>query len=270
MKYNLLNIVFVLIILLIGCSKQQEGKKYLARVGDKVLTKNEFEEFLKYSGSSKSNRTELVRRWIEDEILYQESVENELTENDNFRFLSGMNEKKLAGALLIKKFFDERELIISDSELVGYFEDNKNDFRFYDDLFTYNLAAFSDENSAIKFRQKLVGEKIKWSDNFDENEECIDYKLNKLSAKHDIYPVQILRSLNKLLPGEISIVIKTEPERYNIVQLLYKIEKGGIPDFHSVKDLVKLRLKTIRQKEMYNEYYKYLYSKYNVEINKDF
>ena len=270
MRKKVLNIIFPVLLVLSACSHEKEEQKFMAKVGNETLTEKDFNELVSSTGSTNQHKAEIIRRWIEEELLFQESEEKGITENDRFEFLSGLNSRKLAGALLLQNYFKEHEPLISDNDLREFYEQNKSDFELNDDMFVYNLAGFSDENSAIKFRKTVVANKNNWSVDTPADSNLSEYKINKLANMHDIYPLQILRSLNKLVPGEISIIIKTEPDRYNIVQLLERMEKGSIPDFSYIKEIVKLRYKALKEKQLYNEFYQELYSKYNVEINKDY
>ena len=270
MKKWLLNITLLLLVFFSACSEKNDDKKFIAKVGNKKLTEEDFKQLVDFSNSSNRHKSEVIRRWIEEELLFQESQEDGITENERYKFLSELNSQKLAGALLLQEYFESHEPVISESDLRSFYDENKNNFELNDDMYIYNLAGFSDENSAIRFRKKLVSNEIIWSDTPPADTALYDYMAHKQTSMHDIYPVQILRSLTKLQPGEISIVIKTEPETYNIVQLLEKIDKGSIPGYEYIKEKVKLRYRALKEKQIYNKFYKELYTKYNVEINKDY
>ncbi len=261
----------VFMFTLVSCSEETIDEKFIARVGDNVLTRNELNEMYESEEFANRYKSEIVRQWIEKQVLYQEASESGILETDQYKLLNELNAQQIAAALLLDEFYSENIPVINENNLRNFYEEHKDDFKLSDDLFTYNLAVFNDENAAINFRKQLMDNG--WNDpalnDFGESN-LLEFEKGKISNRSDITPIQLLRSLDKLLPGEVSIILFTDSDNYIIVQLIDKIEKGRIPEFEVIKKVVEMRYTVIKQRQKYNEFLQELYSKYNVEINKDY
>ncbi|NWF90849.1 MAG: hypothetical protein HXY50_15500, partial [Ignavibacteriaceae bacterium] len=128
-------------------------------------------------------------------------------------------------------------------------------------------ASFSDEVEAIKFRAKLL--KNDWKkllENYSKNEKLKDVKTEKTLSKYEIYPIELLNLLELLHPGEISIVLKENSNKYSIVQLLQVYERGAILPISAIHEKVEARYIADRREHLYSEYLKELYSNNEIEI----
>ena len=71
-----------------------------------------------------------------------------------------------------------------------------------------------------------------------------------------------------MMPGEISVVIETEENKFAVMQLEEKFNKGIIPPFEVIKEKVKERYQVIKNKEFIQNYIEELISDYDVEIKR--
>ena len=91
------------IFLILGGCKKEEGR-VLARVGKKVITEEEFYNLIppQYVGMlTKNQKKELLKRWIDTELIYQESVSEGIHKEPNVkRVLEEMEREMVANEFL--------------------------------------------------------------------------------------------------------------------------------------------------------------------------
>lgn len=263
-------IVIWVAFFLVCCNDVQEDSIFVARVNDSVLTEAALNSMMESSGINKY-RSEIIRQWVEKEILYQEAVNLELTENSFFESTLETSKKEIAAAVLLKEHYKFSETEVDEDELLDYYKESIEELRLSDYAYLYNIVSFNDENSAIDFRKITMNNGWNEISNFQNlSSHVTEFTKEYFQYEYQIRSQKILRVLKNLLPGEVSIVLRLEPERYTIVQILNKFKKGSIPKFEYIKNVVESRYNMIRRKKIYSEYYKELYSKYNVEIKKEF
>jgi hypothetical protein len=256
----------LLLVFVASCSKEPEKKDFVAKVNDSYLTQNEFEELDSMFNKSIS-KNEIIKRWIEKELLYQEAVKTGITENDDFIRIINNSKKELATSLFIKKYLDEKTEKPSRNDIAEFYEKYKNDFRSREKVYVYNFASFRNENSAIKFRTKVFDERwAKAIENVEGDSALISYSSGKAKYRSEIYPLQLVNMIDELNPGEVSIILQESMSKFTLVQLEQVIQQGQIPPLEIIKDQVEDRLMAERQQELINEFKQKLYSSSEIEI----
>ncbi len=66
-----------------GCGRQNPPKKYVAKVNDSYLTKDELLNLADTSKGIKQYKSEIIRDWINREVLYKEALKKELLTKKN-------------------------------------------------------------------------------------------------------------------------------------------------------------------------------------------
>jgi peptidyl-prolyl cis-trans isomerase C len=215
-----------------------------------------------------SRRNELILNWVESELLYKEAVNQGLEKDKNYIASIEDTKRALAKAYLINKIVEDARISVTDKELEDYYNLNKSDFHIGLDAYNYNFIIFNDERKAILFRNTLGESDWNRSLNvFRGDSSIIADGSNIFHYEYQIYPLTAQRAVKYLYPGEISIVLKYEPDQYAVFQLIQKYEKGTTPEFSAIKDEVKERYLMMQKNTLIKNYIKNLYSKYDVEIN---
>lgn len=263
-------IIFVFLVLIVfSCSKEEKKSKEIVRVKDAVLTEDELQNALSEFSNYGKHREEYINEWIEQQILYQEAVNEGIIYERDFNAILERSKKKLASALLIEKVIKENEYVPGDDELKSYFEEFKDDFKLDSDSYRLNIAYFNNAEKAVQFRSVLIES--------DWNRALTAYRMEKnlvgavsseLFTDYQLQPVNLQKAVSALLPGEISIVLETEPMKFVVVQLLEKLGKGFTPQFENVTDKVKDRFMIIRDKNFIRKYINKLIEDHNIEIKR--
>ena len=259
--------LYVLIaIIFFGCNKEPEKKKYVARVNDTYLTEKELNELDSLFEDS-SSRSEIIKRWVSKELLYQEAISKGITDDEEFNRIINNSRRELASSMLLNKYLEDNLKKPNNIELQGFYDQHKNEFKTDENIYVFNSASFKNENSAIRFRTKLV--ETNWEkviDNYSEDSLMISFKSGDALSEAEIYPIQMLNLIKELNPNEVSIVLEENSEKYSVIQLVQSFNKGAIPPLELVEDKVMARFISEKREEIFNKYLEELYSKNEIEI----
>ncbi|MBN2572692.1 MAG: peptidyl-prolyl cis-trans isomerase [Ignavibacteriales bacterium] len=252
----------------LGCNdKPVEEEKIVVKIDKDVLTEDELNKSLMDKKYEKKFREEYIRQWVERELLYREAIESDIIEKIEFQKILDNTKKEIANSFFLKNYFAEKKIELSEIELKQYFEKNKMDFAFSEEIYALNLVQFIDEIVAIDYRVFFIDKGWKQFKNQIKSDTNIYFNgENILLAPHQIQPVELLNAIRALNPGEVSIVIESEPNIFTIVQLIQFYEKGKIPDYDLVSSQVRERYQAEKKQKFYKDLIEDLYIKYNVEI----
>ncbi len=252
-------------LLIIACSEENVPKGVVAKVGNEKLTVAELESALKKD--STLYRQEYIRNWIATRTLLAEAKEQKITETARFKRIVGDDKARIAGALLIQQYLRKNEPTVEPEEEKEYFDKNKDEFRLTENAFLFNRADFSTEIDARNFR--YIAQVKNWDEAVafsKKSNGLIGIGKNIFAKYSEIYPSVVKRLLANLDSNEVSVVFRTERNKFTVVQCLKKFGKNQIPDFKFVEKEIHERLLIIKRKAIVKEYENSLYSKYNAEI----
>jgi hypothetical protein len=263
------NKYFILLFILIsigGCSKESPKKNYIARVNNSYLTADEFNSLVD-SSNQNFYKNEIIRNWVNKELLYQKALKDGITDNKNFERILTDTKKELAVTLFLDKVYAKEKVTPVESEIEEYYKQNKNDYKLFYDAYVVNIIDFSNEDNAVKFRTSLLGSNWNKTVNVYKGDTSIlDIKSSRLYYAYELEPTSLTRIVKELNQDEISIVFSDYKDVYTVVQLVQKIEKGTVPPLGFIKGLVKKRLEAQKKEEFLKNYIKELYSKNNIEV----
>lgn len=260
-------LLLFLLILLANCSKEEKQKSYLAKVNDSYLTREELASLSDTSNLNASEKNSLIKDWIYNEVLYQKAVDEGITEDENFDKILQNSYKKLAIAMLIQKVYDKAEIEFKTSDLISYYEKNKNYFIHPDDIYLINQARFKDELTAIKFREiALESNWEKAKQFFEKNNTVVFIESKNLKTLYEIYPLEVSDAVRYLFPEEISIVIRDKQMNYNVVQLVKKFPAYDQLPFEIIQREVENRFVAEQKSKHFENFLKELYSKSEIII----
>lgn len=253
-------------VVAVNCSKKAPPKNYIAKVNDTYLTNQQLTSLLESSGR-KQYRSEVIRNWVNRQVLYQEAEKEGITNQDLFKNKLNESRIELAGALLTQKVYDKEKIKYDSVNVRNYFEEHKDEFKLFDNSYYLNMVEFGSEDKAVQFRT-LVLEKG-WENAleiFANDHSMIKNNYQSMFNEQDIYPVSLLRVIKELYPKEVSIVVADEMGGYTVVQLINHFAKGTIPPFDAVKSKALKRLIEKRKEDVLRSYLQSLIEKYEIEI----
>lgn len=259
-------VFFIASLLWTGCGKEPDKKDYVARVNDSYLTQNDVNKMTDTSYSNNFYRSEVIRNWINEELLYQQAVNEGVVDEEKFNRIISHSRKILAGAFLLEQVSDQYEFDYSDDDLEKFYLSNKDDFKLSGNAYLLNIAEFTSEDEAIGFRTSIL--QNDWERVIESAKYANLYiKKNKVLLNEDeIYPLSIRNVVQELYPNEISIVVNTDTSRYSIIQVIDKYTDGTILPFNLIKEKVEKRFVLQEKRKFINEYIKRLYSNNDIEV----
>lgn len=267
-KTNNIHLLLVTIFVLVGCQDKKEPVEiYVAEVGNIKLSQSELERDLGNNMNLAKYREEYIRDWIETEILFQISTENNLLNNNNYQKIIKNSQKELAASIAINNYLNSNPVSIGEKELRKYFDENKSDYNLSYDSYILNYAEFSSEESAINFRDNAI--ENGWDkaiQSFVNDSTLVINSENRLYKLSEIQSERTLRVLKKLFKNEISFVINTELNNFVVVQQLDEIVKNSTPKFQYVKENVRNSMLVLKQREQVRLLLDSLINQKNVKI----
>jgi hypothetical protein len=271
-KQDLINLLVIsaLSILLIFCEDQKVEEPYIAKVGDHELSESKLDEFLGSYKFDKKHKDEFIRQWIELELLFNEAVNKKIIQISSYKNIIEQSRREAAAALLLNDFYKSADLDIEENDIEEYFEDNIREFKLTDKAVVINSANFSNINSAAAFRRDVI--KFGWDKsigNLENNSNLISLHKDNFLYNYQLPNVKTARTIDNLLPGEISIVFESEPNVFAVVQLVNTLEENEIPSLQYIRKSVEERYLLVRKKILYKNYIENLYTKYKVEIKRE-
>ena len=265
-----ISIYFLIVIFLAGleaCKKEVPNKKYIAKVNDSYLTEDELDSIYNIN-SGIQFRDEIIRNWINRELLFQEAKKQGILNNKNFNRILDDSKKELAASFLLKDYINKEKIAVEPAELEEYYNKNPDEFKLLYDSYLLNVIVFNNEDIALKFRAEALGKN--WEDAYQDikNDTALfSEKSRELLFEYKVQPVSVLRVVRELYPSEISIVLHTDGGRFTVVQLIQKFDEGSLPPFDLIKNEVK-NVYLVQKKELtVKNYIKELYSKNDIEVN---
>jgi hypothetical protein len=249
-----------------GCGKEKTKKDFVARVNNAYLTKDELAAMID-TGSSSTYKSEIIRNWINKELLYQEAEKKGILKDAEFNRLLDNSKKELAAALLVQNYYRDQKINYDSKEAENYFEDHKNDFRLSSDSYLINLIKFSDEDKAVRFRNTVLESNWEKALNlFRGDTSIVSSRSGALMAEYQVHPASLLRIITALEPNELSIVLNYEPDKYAVVQEINKYPENSIPPFEAVKDEAGRRYVQEKKEKIIRSYIQDLYSNNDIEV----
>ena len=261
-------IVFTAAFVYYGCGKETPQTNFVARVNNSYLTREDLAKMIDTSNASNFYRNEVIRNWINKEVMYQEAVKKGILKESEYNRLIENSRRELAASMLLRKYYEDEKISYEPEELEEYYNQHQEEFRRFYDSYLINRAVFNDEDKAVRFRTMVQESNWEKAINVFKNDpSLINSGTNELLYDYEIHPAQLIGIISGLNPGEVSIVINIESEKsFCVVQDVQKFDKGSIPPFQLIKAFVEKRFVAQKKENLMKSYIKELYSNNEIEI----
>lgn len=264
---NNIVIGFLTAVIFVSCGEEKPKDGYLARVNDTYLSAEEFENLSKLSSLKGKFREEIIRQWIEKELLYQEAKSEGITDEVEYKRIIENSRKELAASFLLKKIIDDASFNFETEDVKKFYENNKQLFTSRQKTFLINKVEFEDEDQAIQFRTTAVeSDWYKAVNAFSGDSVFLSSVINSLFTENDFFSARSFRLVNGLSANEISIVFENENHHYEVLQLLQSYETGELMPFEAARNIVEAEYLAVKREEIIDAYLKDLYSNNEIEI----
>ena len=248
-------------MLMTSCLKEAPPEpEVVARVGDRALTVSEvnaWEASLGQAEVPQEVRSEFIRRWVEDEILYKAALERNL--NSDPWIVQTIDE--LSRTLMVNHLFELESAKLTTptiGEIREYFQANSAEFVWSADHFVIEYWSSADQTGMNQRRSNLLrgNNSAIWSGDLG----ALDNSRISLDGPESTTP-EIWKVVIAMKIGETSKVLFLN-DRYWVFKLIEKFEPGELKGLENVQDEIRDRLMNGLRQELRDNLVKSLVDEY--------
>lgn len=254
----------VLAIVFVGCSPARTNVDYVARLGERYLTRQDLDSAL---GSltvlrdSAEVAQQFVEQWITDELLFREAVRRGLRNQEGVKRLLLENERSVLVSALLTELYEEEDSNPDDQDLRTYYEQNKDRLKLTEPFVRVRYLVTESADSAMNAIELMEG--LDSSPSADSVWKTVANRFTEESSvttalSVSFYPeTRILSSIpglneavQQLSPGQILSPFELD-NRYHVVQLVERIPIGTTPAVSLLEDQLRARIAIENRKQLY-------------------
>lgn len=228
-------------LLVLRCEKADErrrSKDALACVNQVCLTEKDIEYQLgeAYPAPNREQKKEFIRRWIKQEIFYQEAKRLKLDQEERVKSLI----KQVVKDMVVNEFLEQKlkdKINVTEEEAREYFQENQQMYIWEEDyvrirhIFTEGMAQATLADLLLKEGNKFEDVVQRTSQDIETKEKGGDLGFVRI---RDLSP-EVAEYAHRLTIGETSPPIAT-PYGYEIIRVIDRRYKGTPQGFEWVKD----------------------------------
>ncbi len=260
-------IVFALawvVLIHAGCGQETAKPDYVARVGDRYLTREELSAALEshpFLQDSTEAQQQIIEQWVNNELLYQEARRRRLRNDPEVRRLLEENERSVLISAYVNRLFEDEAVSPSPEALQAYFEQHRDQLRLREPFVRVRYLANADVDSAMAARRAL--RRIDRTPNPDSAWAVLarryaDDPDGVLGLSQSYFPESRLftaqpavqEELGGLSNGDVSPLIEYDGV-YHVLQLVDRVPPGSVPELAWIENELKQRLTIEARKQMY-------------------
>jgi hypothetical protein len=253
----------LLLFVTAACQQLDPPDDFVARVGDAYLLKADIDARLAglAIGPDTSNARQLIiDQWITDELLYQEALRLQLSTQENIKIRLNESTRAVLIEALISEYQDQDTSEVSQTEMVNYYERNKEYLRLLESFvhirYLVNpsldslrlarriLLQTPDTNADSVFTVLIDRFDISPADQHALNQNY--YPEAKLFNGQPEARALLQRTSEGMQPQIIGI-----DDNYHFLQVVDRVPAGTIPELSWVRDIVQQQLVIHIRKQNY-------------------
>ncbi len=253
-------------VLITGCGKEKQRTDYVAKVNNAYLSREELSTMVDTAGN-KYYKSEIIRNWVNQEVLYQEAEKEGILKDTEYQKLLNQSERELASALLLQKHYEDEDVSYELKDIEAYYNEHRDDFRLFYEGYLLNIISFNNEDNAVQFRSTVLESDWNRALNvYMGDSTIVSSRPSALLYDFQINPQPLYRIVQDLNLGEVSIVIKDSNHIYQVAQLENKYNKGTIPPLDIIKSRVVKQFLADKKEKLIQNYIRDLYSNNDIEV----
>lgn len=251
-----------------GCREKSPQETAVARIENRVLTMQDIRaQFDTTRPPTEAQIQQYLRRWIADELLYNEAVRRGLNQApDVVRRMDDMRRQLIIQALLDKEIYDATAVPIDLPSIARYYQDHRAEFTLSETMVLISTALFRDRDKATALRNTVL-RGTSWHDAKLEpsmREAILRTRDSVYYVTSQLWPKELWRVATTIKPGTPSFPIGTN-DGYYIVFVWAVFLPGTPADLPSVESEIRNRLIVERRQRAYRSLVENLRARYAVE-----
>lgn len=255
------------IFALSGCENKEQSAEYLARVNDVYLTKDDVVIRHDTSALSPAEREEILRNWVNEELLFQQAGKKGVLSNPEFSKKVEAAKRQLAISIFLEEYFEDNYSVPDEATLQKYFQENQQVFKLKSDAYVFNIASFNNEELAAAFRERLLNDTWQRAiKTLPKSELVVANFEGRFEYDYELRNFTVKRFLESFNPGETSIIFSSRPGEYSVVQLTAGYKVNEVPPLNVILSQVQMLYKEEQRKAAVKKLVEELYSKNEIEI----
>ncbi len=235
-------IAFLLLSLLVsGCTRQQVWEsEVVARVGDRKLTASEisaWEASLNQAEIPQEARSTFIRHWVEEELLYQEALEQGL---DSDAWVAGRLDEIMRDLLIARLLETRYEKIVTPSAaaIKTYFDQNASEFTWPHLHLEVEYWRSEDRRSLERLRSNV--QRGRQAGIWTGKAGTLENGRIALNGRSSTIP-EVWDVVSRMSVGEVSTVRHID-DNFWVFKLIDRRESGEQQGLEDVRDEIKMRL----------------------------
>lgn len=241
--------VLSLVTLLVSsCESTDQTDPVVARVDDATLTVTTLADQIPGTDLGSQERRAYVERWLQQEILYQEALDQGVAENAFVRRLIEQATRDLVVAAYIDETFENASIDVTDQDVGNQFHLNSDRYTRDEPEIRAQHILVGSQRDANSLRQALQR-----GESFEEKARDISLDLDTHALGGDLgfftadaHP-ELWEACANLSVGQISHPVSSE-RGYHIVRLVERKEPGTVKELGDVAERVRIEL--IRERHL--------------------
>ncbi|WP_228350439.1 peptidyl-prolyl cis-trans isomerase [Rhodocaloribacter litoris] len=253
-----------MLAVLAGCRPESPAPDYIARVGDRYLTRGELAaalETLPFVADSAETSRQIIEQWISNELLYREARRLNLRDDPAVRRLLEDNERSVLISAYINRLYENELSEPSPASIQAYFEQHREQLRLREPYVRIRYLAHPDPDSAALAHERLAAARtgpdpdsawVHIATRFAADPEGVLSLSGTYHPEARLFSAQprlqeVLRTLND---GQLAPLIAFG-NRHHVLQLVERIPAGTVPEPAWIEEELKQRLMIEARKQMY-------------------
>lgn len=245
-----------------ACSTEPDPTAFVARVGDRYLTKEALDRAISGDGpglDSAETARRYIDQWTTSELLYAEARRRGLTADAVVRRRLEDSERSILISALLDQMYSNSVSQPSESEVRSYFESHKSQLGLLEPFVRIRYLQVADRDSAELAVRKLMAvdtsDASGWNavaDRFSEDPEAVRDLAGTYAAETRLMSdlPRVRQFIRTLAPGRTSPVIE-DGGFYHVIQVVDRVPTGTVPRIEWIEPALRQRLQIEARKQLY-------------------
>ena len=259
-------IIGIALLYIQSCSGKMDNTEVVARVGNTILTRNTMIERMSWEGFRPGQESDFVERWVNRELLFQESKRLGLDRHDELKWELELVEKEFVIQKLLERMFAEK-IRITENEILAYYEQNKNQFIVEEDEIRILHILTKNREDAVLAHQEIRAGKLfqevaqdRSIGIFRENGGDIGY------IRQGDVSIEIWRKARSLNEDQLSAIFRSS-HGYHVIKVIKKRFKGSVKELEEIQSEILQRLRISKEGSVYYDLVYQLQNKIKVYVS---